>query len=666
MKECEFCGKPTESHTAGDVSVCHSCFVENEDIARSLLAEAEGEEDDEVDEIFEQLPQHETEDAYYVDMTPIHDAFRENIKEKREQTPPPTDIIQQLRDLLSTADTRQIICSLGENFVMSSTIAVDPETHKDGVGIPPKMMEYLLGLLCTIDPSDSDGVPYEEIHETTDTLTQSLILHLVDDETGIKSLPEEQQHQHFIEAEVLTRELTAGRFVYPSQYLEAAKRAYTPHDEILQDEVGFTIQEAIQISKSLTETYNERYQQVIDKFGELSRLSHLAHGAMIRYTEQYDDEEEGMEAYLASDEIKDAKQKISKTGEEYQEAKRNLWIEKSTLFEECSDEEQPLENFLNRMSVSLGSVRESDFTFPYEHNPIHESPILEHNGEYIIPHFNAFYRALAETYYYDLISHPEYGSQDEHGGEFGQKWGNYVEEWGQDSLLKLFPEEDVFMNPEYTINGDRYESDIVILHNETCIVIECKTQKLTLPTRRGDYQKVRDDVLSGIGEGHDQASRFINNLQNGEVTEITTNNGTVSVDGTSINQYLPIILLREQYDWIGTTEYGSITNISNNLPYVASVYDLEVICECLNSPERFSDYIEKRIEVSRAQKLASPDELDYLGAYLDNGLEVLDMQDDIRVNTVDFAHIVEEKVGEHFYNPELSGGQLSFNESGDR
>jgi hypothetical protein len=33
-------------------------------------------------------------------------------------------------------------------------VAVNPETDKDGLDIPPKMIEYLLGLLCTIEPSD--------------------------------------------------------------------------------------------------------------------------------------------------------------------------------------------------------------------------------------------------------------------------------------------------------------------------------------------------------------------------------------------------------------------------------------------------------------------------------------------------------------------------------
>jgi len=106
MNGCELCGNPTKSHTAGEIAICHSCFSEEEDLARSLLAEAEGkaEEDDEMEEVFEQLPKHETEDAFYTDFTPLYDALRDSVDDIRDATPPPDEVIQELRDLLSTAD----------------------------------------------------------------------------------------------------------------------------------------------------------------------------------------------------------------------------------------------------------------------------------------------------------------------------------------------------------------------------------------------------------------------------------------------------------------------------------------------------------------------------------------------------------------------------------
>jgi rhodanese-related sulfurtransferase len=103
MKGCELCGKPTKSHTAGEIAICHSCFSEDGDIARSLLAEAEGKakEEDEIEEVFEQLPKHGAEGAFYTDFKAIYDALRDSVDEMRDTTPPPDKVIEELRDLLS-------------------------------------------------------------------------------------------------------------------------------------------------------------------------------------------------------------------------------------------------------------------------------------------------------------------------------------------------------------------------------------------------------------------------------------------------------------------------------------------------------------------------------------------------------------------------------------
>lgn len=66
VRNCEACGKPNKWHIAGDIAICHSCYTE-EDLARSLLGEAEGkgEGENDIDEMSEQLLNDETEDAFY-------------------------------------------------------------------------------------------------------------------------------------------------------------------------------------------------------------------------------------------------------------------------------------------------------------------------------------------------------------------------------------------------------------------------------------------------------------------------------------------------------------------------------------------------------------------------------------------------------------------------
>jgi hypothetical protein len=66
-----------------------------------------------MDEVFEQLPKHGTEDAFYIDFTSLYDALRDSVDEMRDAIPPPDEVIQELRGLLGMADMRRMIGSLG-------------------------------------------------------------------------------------------------------------------------------------------------------------------------------------------------------------------------------------------------------------------------------------------------------------------------------------------------------------------------------------------------------------------------------------------------------------------------------------------------------------------------------------------------------------------------
>ena len=506
----------TRSHAEGDLVICHSCYNEQPELSRSLLAEARGssKEDSEMDDLMDQLPTMETDDAFYTDVSPIHEILREQWDEIVANISPSEEIINQLRDELERTKVKDLITTFGEMFVMSATVAASSETHEDMVGLPPRMMEYLLGLICTIDPDqvceDRDmNESLEQIVSSAEELIKSMEVEHLPSE--IDSLSDEERQNRIIEIKILSRELTAGRFVYPGQYFESAERAYTPHNNVLESELGFTIQNAIDFTIELSDLFKDRYQEVVDAMGAINMAMRLGHGEYVRFIEgrEDDDSETILEEYLQSGYVEEAQDRMAEAQERYSKAKNNVWVSQDNLFDLFEDDRAQFEQYLSRMSVSIGSIDEDSFRYPYDHNPLHASPILELNGESNIPHFQALFRALSETYYYDLISHPEYGSTDEHGGSFGEKWGDYVENWSYDSLIKIFPEEHVYLNPKYSVDGEKYETDILVLYDGYCLIFESKTKKMTLDTRSGDYEAIQNDVLDGIGEGYDQAIRLI-------------------------------------------------------------------------------------------------------------------------------------------------------------
>lgn len=636
MKNCAICGKPTKSHVEHETAICHSCYQEHPAKARSMLAQAKGEaEEEEKEEILDSVPTMETENGFYADLS----EFFSSVEPKDIDRPDVEELTDELLALLSESDTKELVVSLMENYIGSAMIADDPDFQGDTVGIPPKMIEYLLGLVSTMNISSSSELEYDEIQEKSEELIFAYLYR--DIPSSPEDLSETESTKLTLKHQLLGRELASGRFVYADQYLEAAERAYSPHDQIFKRELGFTIGDAIRFSRELIEIFSKRVKRMMEEMAEFSEKARIGHGQLLLYFEEHSEDEEALSNYWESEQFRESQEMVGKAYEKYLTKRRELWISEGELSSHFQSKE--FECFLNRMTTTIGEQK--DFRYPYQHNPIHEGPILEADGEYIIPHFKAFYRAIAETFYYDLRNIDDY--------EFSNEWGEYVEEWAFESIQKLFPDSKVLLNPKYQIEGKAGESDIVVFHENHCLVVECKTQGLNLPTRRGDYKETRDNVMRGIGNARDQASKLIEGVKNNKVREFQVSGDRVEISPDEYEEFESMVVLREQYDWIATTEYNQITDFENDIPYVLSVYDLQVIAECFDSPDDFLHFVSKRTELLENQTLASPDELDYVGAYLSNGLEVVRFSDDVRVFTDSFAHEVYKIVGDQFYPDEL-------------
>lgn len=664
-EDCRFCGKPTKSHHAGQTYICHTCYAEQPDLSRGLLEDAREREqrETEEDEIMDQLDTFETDDAFYADMTPLHKNLYENREEIIESVADPENLIDDLYTHISRSEMRDLVYSLGEMFVLGSTLAENEGTEEDTAGLPPRMLEYILGLVSAArnsqintssDVRDDEADIIGSITDTSKELMQAIPFSRMSDPD---SLSEEEQYEKYLELQLLSRELTAGRFVYPGQYFEAAERAYGPHDDMLESMLGFRINDAIDFTTKLAEVFGDRFEESIQQFMRVTRTAKVAEGRFLNILSQ--NPELDIADYTNSAELKSERKALHEELQIYHEKRRATWISHDELLNLFPDRQDRFEDYLERMSIEVGSADSDEFRYPYQHNPVHAAPILKYNDEYIVPHFKLFFRTLAQTFYYDLINNPDYGSSGEHGGEFGRIWGEYLEEWAFELIEELSTNGNVILNPKYDIDGSEFESDVVFVQDGYCFVIECKAQKLTLRTRQGDYAPIENDVVDGIGEGYQQADRLIRKIQEEEVTEFRSGGEIYEVNGDEIKEYVPIVVLGEQYDSVATIEYPRIADIEDNIPYVVSIYDLEVLCECTTFQE-FTEYIAIRIMLTQDQKLHSPDELDYLGAYLDNGLEIVEMFEDYTVRSTDFSHIVSKELGEGFYPEFVKGGEIGY------
>lgn len=112
--------------------------------------------------------------------------------------------------------------------------------------------------------------------------------------------------------------------------------------------------------------------------------------------------------------------------------------------------------------------------------------------------------------------------------------------------------------------------------------------------------------------------------------------------------YQPMVVVGEPYDSIATHLIDVIVDVSDVPPYVADIYDLQILTEVLNEPDRLKHYIQSRLDLFEQRSIVSPDEIDYLGSYIENEDEFPDLPDNNFSWVEDMSHVVNSKIDYKF------------------
>jgi hypothetical protein len=326
-----------------------------------------------------------------------------------------------------------------------------------------------------------------------------------------------------------------------------------------------------------------------------------------------------------------------------------LWIPESLLVNHLPDGENEKKfcSFLDRFSVELGNWEHPmgpEFWSIDDLNPLHIHPYIRDEEQILVPHIDVPRRALMTTFYYDLIQ------IDSYEGEFGNYWGDYIEEWAYDSLLSLFEKVDIFLNPVYNTDSGAVNefTDIVVDAGQTIILIECKAAKLNIDTRSGDFQALQRDLEDGIGKAASQLEDSLTVLRSADDhIEIETHEKSWGFNPEANSEIIPVVVLGEQYDAISTNFYDIATEDVPFIPYVVNVMNLDIICEALTTSESFTQYMTGRIDHVRNNEFLSVDELDYLGLFIDEEIGFPELPNQ-HTQLRDYSHQVRRAIDDKY------------------
>jgi hypothetical protein len=385
--------------------------------------------------------------------------------------------------------------------------------------------------------------------------------------------------------------------VDPDWITEAAKQIYGSMDEVLENRLGYNVNDAIRFSKILIEV-----------------VIHVAE--RIRATQR--------------------------DGDSPQKLWRCFYLFPHATAQKYGLDEKKFLSYVNSLTCAFGedygSVEEILSERPLRTKPFIRVGQLDDDEIILcpIPALLAF--TLPEQIECSLMERCE--EQQSILERLQKEKSLFLERSTMSALSSLLQTDEVYRrlhypDPRYN-DGRRTELDGLCVFDTNLIPVECKAGSYRPKAKIGSIPKLKTDLKKTIEDAFEQAKRareYVRNVDNPVFylsADRSDNSIAVKLDRSRIKNIYLVTSTLSHFAGI-TTSLSGLRSIGlfseNEFPWSVCVGDLAIIKEFFDSPLQFIHYLRLRLDAEYKSYVAFT-ELAFLGAYKDNFLTNIDYQYD--------------------------------------
>ncbi len=226
-------------------------------------------------------------------------------------------------------------------------------------------------------------------------------------------------------------------------------------------------------------------------------------------------------------------------------------------------------------------------------NVVVAAPILRLSGDrFLLFHVNALAEAIYESPFYWMLEDKAYAKT-----ALANR-GAFTETFALERLTAVFGAARVYRGVNiHRTKGERIgEIDVLVLFGDRAIVLQAKSKRLTLESRRGNDQQLRDDFKADVQDAYDQSLVCAEAL-------LDPSNSLLQSDGAPLTLSMPIscvaplCVVADHYPALGLQvghllQQRTLDNIFP--PLCIDIFALDVMAELLARPMRFLSYLQLR------------------------------------------------------------------------
>lgn len=266
-------------------------------------------------------------------------------------------------------------------------------------------------------------------------------------------------------------------------------------------------------------------------------------------------------------------------------------------------------------ALSISAPANQNFTSLGAFNIANACPIVAlPDGSYISLQTYGIVESLYDSPFYWMVGDKTYRSKaSTHRGAF-------TEQFVAKRLRSVFGEQNVYSNVNIEGTGGRIsEMDVLVLFGDRALVVQCKSKKMTLESRKGNDQTLRDDFQKAVQDAYDQGLLCARSLSRAELDFVKEDGTKLEIPEIrniyilcAVSDHYPVLTVQAQ-NFLNYEQDAVI-----NAPLVVDVFLIDVLAEMLASPLRLLSYIDRRVGYS--ERICGTNELAILGYHLSQNL----------------------------------------------
>jgi len=394
---------------------------------------------------------------------------------------------------------------------------------------------------------------------------------------------------------------------------------FSQHDDFLMRTIGFTTDQIIaafdEIERQFIEALNAQRESIV--------TARVVHARFRKFVDE--------RPYLDSKPLDELVREFDGTVDpaERESIKAMFTIEAAHIRPNDRVPTQLLDRLAAIPGENSGFLAAKSGGWPLSDSVIYTRPLIKRDGNYYCCNPVLPFRKLDR-----IIESWIEEDQKYYRHTFAKKRGTFVEKTALRHFAKLLPTATVASNLFYTApHGDemrRFETDAVVKWDRALFIIEAKSAALDIPARRGALAGLWDDVKDIVVDAFEQGLRTRRFIESAESVTFEDESGdrVLSVARRDFDDVFIVNVTLESLGFLTAgmhvlKDMGLLTG--EVWPWSVFVNDLRIISEILETGSDFVAMLRSRVRAPDLPQFEVADEVDFLMAYLRDGVNLIDV-----------------------------------------